>query len=410
MRTISQLNSISKFEVQDNSVAYLTVEQLKKYKEVANKFLSQDTKDIIDWLIVNNETYMSELPGSDSNDNALFGFYNSGMPSDESYKELWKKINNVVKSGRALEIPLFLTQDQFNAVVDKKISLDSIVIDLVSERSRNALVKQYQPLIWKIVNQWSSKTVLSKEDLYSAALEGFTWAMNGYGKKSPTRLKKEMNMSDDEKKQWENKLNNAMTFSQYAAYMIYTGITEAVKDESRTVRVARSAQNKEKKINGSIKAVNTVSGDSVATTNKDGNTKNIFDYIGSTNNVAKKLNDEDLQRYFKVLYDKLEQKFDRKILDIWYSYHGLNGYEKLTNKELSKKYNIGPSNITYYLYKVNSYIRKDPKMFKLINEINELMKECLNDIDREGEEFDVVYTNKLNDINDNSDLDFNEIY
>lgn len=410
MRTISQLNSISKFEVQDNSVAYLTVEQLKKYKEVANKFLSQDTKDIIDWLIVNNETYMSELPGSDSNDNALFGFYNSGMPSDESYKELWKKINNVVKSGRALEIPLFLTQDQFNAVVDKKISLDSIVIDLVSERSRNALVKQYQPLIWKIVNQWSSKTVLSKEDLYSAALEGFTWAMNGYGKKSPTRLKKEMNMSDDEKKKWENKLNNAMTFSQYAAYMIYTGITEAVKDESRTVRVARSAQNKEKKINGSIKAVNTVSGDSVTTTNKDGNTKNIFDYIGSTNNVAKKLNDEDLQRYFKVLYDKLEQKFDRKILDIWYSYHGLNGYEKLTNKELSKKYNIGPSNITYYLYKVNSYIRKDPKMFKLINEINELMKECLNDIDREGEEFDVVYTNKLNDINDNSDLDFNEIY
>lgn len=410
MRTISQLNSISKFEVQDNSVAYLTVEQLKKYKEVANKFLSQDTKDIIDWLIVNNETYMSELPGSDSNDNALFGFYNSGMPSDESYKELWKKINNVVKSGRALEIPLFLTQDQFNAVVDKKISLDSIVIDLVSERSRNALVKQYQPLIWKIVNQWSSKTVLSKEDLYSAALEGFTWAMNGYGKKSPTRLKKEMNMSDDEKKKWENKLNNAMTFSQYAAYMIYTGITEAVKDESRTVRVARSAQNKEKKINGSIKAVNTVSGDSVATTNKDGNTKNIFDYIGSTNNVAKKLNDEDLQRYFKVLYDKLEQKFDRKILDIWYSYHGLNGYEKLTNKELSKKYNIGPSNITYYLYKVNSYIRKDPKMFKLINEINELMKECLNDIDREGEEFDVIYTNKLNDINDNSDLDFNEIY
>lgn len=410
MRTISQLNSISKFEVQDNSVAYLTVEQLKKYKEVANKFLSQDTKDIIDWLIVNNETYMSELPGSDSNDNALFGFYNSGMPSDESYKELWKKINNVVKSGRALEIPLFLTQDQFNAVVDKKISLDSIVIDLVSERSRNALVKQYQPLIWKIVNQWSSKTVLSKEDLYSAALEGFTWAMNGYGKKSPTRLKKEMNMSDDEKKKWENKLNNAMTFSQYAAYMIYTGITEAVKDESRTVRVARSAQNKEKKINGSIKAVNTVSGDSVATTNKDGNTKNIFDYIGSTNNVAKKLNDEDLQRYFKVLYDKLEQKFDRKILDIWYSYHGLNGYEKLTNKELSKKYNIGPSNITYYLYKVNSYIRKDPKMFKLINEINELMKECLNDIDREGEEFDVVYTNKLTDINDNSDLDFNEIY
>lgn len=410
MRTISQLNSISKFEVQDNSVAYLTVEQLKKYKEVANKFLSQDTKDIIDWLIVNNETYLSELPGSDSNDNALFGFYNSGMPSDESYKELWKKINNVVKSGRALEIPLFLTQDQFNAVVDKKISLDSIVIDLVSERSRNALVKQYQPLIWKLVNQWSSKTVLSKEDLYSAALEGFTWAMNGYGKKSPTRLKKEMNMSDDEKKKWENKLNNAMTFSQYAAYMIYTGITEAVKDESRTVRVARSAQNKEKKINGSIKAVNTVSGDSVATTNKDGNTKNIFDYIGSTNNVAKKLNDEDLQHYFKILYDKLEQKFDRKILDIWYSYHGLNGYEKLTNKELSKKYNIGPSNITYYLYKVNSYIRKDPKMFKLINEINELMKECLNDIDREGEEFDVVYTNKLNDINDNSDLDFNEIY
>ena len=411
MKKFSKLDKekSKKFNVQDNTIGYLSVEQLKNYKEIVSKFLQKDTKDIIDWLIVNNASYISELPGADTEDNALAGFYNHGKPEKENLKELWDKIDVVIKSGRALEIPVFLTKSQFDKVINNEISLDNIVIDLVSEKGRNDVVKKYQPLIWKIVNQWAPKTVLSREDLYSSAMEGFVYAMNTYGKKSKTRLKKEKNMTDEEIKEFEKKLHGSMTFGQYAAYMVRTQITETIKDLSRTVRVSRSAQQREKKATGTIKSVNTVSGDSVVTTNKDGNTKTMFDFIGSTDDASKKLDNEDLERLWSKVYTKLESVFDKKIMDIWYSYNGVNGYAKLENKELAKKYNVVPSNITYYLSKVNNYIRKDKNVYKAMLDIYELMKECLHDQD-ENDDYDVVYTNNINDSDDYADLDMNEIY
>lgn len=413
MKTFSKLDknsSKNKFNVQDNSIGYLSVEQLKKYKETVSKFLLKDTKDIIDWLIVNNASYISELPGADTNDNALAGFYDNGKPNKDNLKELWDKIDNVVKNGRTLEIPVFLTKDQFEKIINNKISLDNVVIDLVSERGRNDVTKKYQPLIWKIVNQWAPKTVLSREDLYSAALEGFVYAMNTYGKKSKTRLKKEQNMSAEEIQEFEKKLHSSMTFGQYAAYMIRTQITETIKDLSRTVRVSRSAQQREKKATGTIKSVNTVSGDSVVTTNKDGNSKTMFDFIDSTDDTSKNLDNEDLNKLWRKVYDKLESVFDKKIMDIWYSYNGVNGYAKLENKELAKKYNVVPSNITYYLSKVNNYIRKDKNVYRAMLEIYELMKECLHDQDA-NDDYDVVYTNMVKDNDDDyTDLDMNEIY
>ena len=67
-------------------------------------------------------------------------------------------------------------------------------------------------------------------------------------------------------------------------------------------------------------------------------------------------------------------------MDIWYSFNGLNGYEKIKNKDLCAKYNMIASNITYYVHQVNAYIKKH-LMNKMLN-IYELMKECLNDWDR----------------------------
>lgn len=410
MKNLTELNNSTKnnFELQDDTINYISVGDLKKYKETTEKFLMPETRDIIDWLIVNNTTYISDLSNNDT-DNALGDFYNSGRPSKEDLRTLWNKINTVVKAGRGLEIPVFLTKDQFDKIINKELSLDSVVIDLTTEEGRNNITKKYQPLIWKIVNQWSAKTVMSREDLYSAASEGFVRAMNTYGKKSKKRIKMETNMTDAEIKDWEQRLHSSMTFGQYAAFMIRTYITETIKDLSRTVRVSRSAQQREKKTNGSIKASNTVSGDSVATTNKDGNTKTLFDFVGSSNDISKKLDNEDLENLWDKVYKKLDSVFDKKIMDIWYSYNGINGYKQLENKDLAKKYNVVPSNITYYLNKVNTYIRKDKTLFKAMSDIYELMKECLNDRDNETD-YDIIYTDNITDIQDDNDLDFNEIY
>jgi hypothetical protein len=133
----------AKLKVQSNSINYLSTSDLKKYLEVANKFLSDETRDIVNYLIVNNDTYISEL-STDDEENAISGFYNAGTPKEKNLKELYNAIDTVVKSGRILEIPTLQTKEQFNSNpsayssfniatpgfnnmgVDKGISLQSI--------------------------------------------------------------------------------------------------------------------------------------------------------------------------------------------------------------------------------------------------------------------------------------------
>ena len=83
------------FKVQSNSINYIDAEQLKKYLKVANNFIGEDTKELINWLIVNNDTYISEL-STDDDENALAGFYKSGEPAKDNLKELYKLLKNII--------------------------------------------------------------------------------------------------------------------------------------------------------------------------------------------------------------------------------------------------------------------------------------------------------------------------
>jgi thioredoxin-related protein len=58
-------------------------------------------------------------------------------------------------------------------------------------------------------------------------------------------------------------------------------------------------------------------------------------------------------------------------------------HKKLQNKEIAKKYNVANSNITYYCQKVNFFIKKNKKILDMFTELYELLKESINDHDRE---------------------------
>ena len=395
------------FDLQEDTVNYLSQKQLTDYRDITNKFLMQETRNIIEFLIENNASYISELPGADKDENALAGFYKSKMPKQEKYQQLWRDIHAVVSAGRTLEIPVFQTRDQFDAVINHKASLDEIVIDLTSEKSRNEIVEKYKPLIWKMVNSWNKKCTLSIDELYSAALEGMTWAMNYYGKGKGGKVqqRRESTLSQEELDELSKKMHSSMTFGQYAAYKIRVAILEAIKNESRTVRVAVSAQQREYKKNGSIKTNNTVSGNKTVSTDKDGNGKTMFDFIGSAEDASRELDNQDLQKLWEDIFKKLEQTFDKKIMDVWYSYNGLNGYEKMKNKEIAKKYKVVPSNISYYLNKVNNFIRTDKKLYSMISDVYELMRECLHDRDEESDEMiPVVESHQSSMFDDDEDM------
>ena len=393
MKKLSTLNEgvkpQKKLSVQSDSINYIESKDLKKYLSVADKFLSDAAKEVINYLIVNNTSYLSDL-AADDEENVLAGFYNAGMPTTDNLKELWKCIDEVVKSGRPLEIPVFQTKGQFDKIIANQSSPDTVIMDFDSEKSRNEIAKRYEPLVHKICRQYHGKSNLSYEDLLASAYEGLTYAMNNFGKKRSNK--------DDINDETVNKY----TFGQFAAYMIRFHILGTIENESRIVRISKSQQKKERTETGKISKNNSVSGDKqIGVHNSDEGNKTLFDFIDSQEYSDSSLDRQDLAKLWDNIYDKIKEKFGEKIFNIWCSFYGINGSKELKNKELADKYGVSNSSITYYCFKVNNYLQKDKEIFNMLQEVYELMKECLAEEDNRNN-LDEPYHIKTNTITDNS--------
>ena len=371
MKSLTQKKSENKnFKVQSNSINYIDEEQLKKYLKVANNFIGEDTKELINWLIVNNKTYISDL-STDDDENALAGFYKNGEPGAENLKELYKLLQGIIKSGREMEIPVFQTKTQFENIINKKVPADTVILDLESEKGRAIVAKKYEPLIHKICHQWVGKINLPYDDLVGFAYEGLTYAMNNYGKKN-----KKSTATDEAVMSY--------TFGQFAAYCILNQIKGNGVYASHLVRISPSQQKKERQEKGHNTKNFSLSGDKVVGHSNEGS-KTLFDFIGSAENSSSDIDQEDLNKLLDEAYKILEKNFSEKTMEIWYSFYGVNGHKQLSNKELAKRYNVAGSNISYYCYKVNAFILKNKEILNKFKEIKELMNECINEIDREND-------------------------
>lgn len=372
--------------LQDNTIDYISTGDLKKYLEITDKFISEPAKYVINYLIDHNSTYISEL-GNDKAENALAGFYMNGIPSDPKYKELYKNLGDVVKSGNILEIPVFQTKAQFDAIISKKSSVDTIILDFSTEKGRNAIAKRYNPLMHKICRQWLGKINLDYDQLMSVAGEGLAYAMNTYGKKNKSSKAEDENVA-------------GTTFSSYAAYCIRNAIIGWGVEDSHTIHISKTDMKKEREEKGYNTKSYTTSGDKIVGNDKEGNGKTLFDFIDAGEEDAEaNMNTQDLNKLWKEIYDELEKKFDKKMVEAWYSFNGLNGREQLKNKDIASKYDISSSNITYYCYKINQYLSSDKKMLKLLGEVYELMQECLNEEERNQHEIDETFNVNTNIIN-----------
>ena len=380
MKTLRELNEAiqaSKIKVQSDSINYISKNELEKYLEVAKGFLSDSAKNVIKYLIDNNTSYISEL-STDSDENALAGFYNSGKADSEDKKKLKIWIKDVNDSGRLLEIPVFQTKEQFDAIIGKKIAPDEIILDLKSEKGKNAVLKKYEPLIHKICKQFHGKSNLSYEDLLSVAYEAVAIAIKDYGQ---IRKKK----SSDQEEAIKN-----YTFGSFLAYSIRNLILDNIKNFSHTVRIPISQQQKEKKETGRNTKSNTVSGNKAVGHDDEGN-KSLFDFMADSSDSSSGLDQEDMKRLWKEIFSELEDEFEPKIIDMFYSFYGLNGHKQLQNKELASKYNIKPSQVTYYCFRVRNYIMTNKKILNKFKDVYELMKECQNDADRMANDNEPLY-------------------
>ena len=368
MKKITEAKVKVKFQIPEGSINYISAAELKKYLEVTNRFISDETKELVNWLIVNNDSYISDL-SNDEDENALAGFYKAGVPKKENLKELYKLLGTIIKAGKTMETPVFQTKDDFEGIINKKIAPDEVILDLGTEAGRNATAKKYEALVHMIARQWNGKLNLSYNDLLSVCYEGLAYAMNTYGKKN-----KKSKATDEAVKGY--------TFGQYAAYCIRNHVTGWGVADSHLVHIPNSQQKKERDTKGHNTRNLSISGDKSVGHDDEGS-KTMFDFMGSSTDVEDGINAEDRKKLWDNVWKILSKEFDEKTLDIWCSYWGAYDHKKLQNKEIAKKYNVANSNVTYYCQKVNQFIKKNKKILDMFTELYELLKESINDHDRE---------------------------
>lgn len=363
----------SLLEIQDDTIDYISAEQLKKYLQVADKFLSDETKELVQYLITNNSSYIKELGGKGSSENALADFYNNGPYKEPQKKEIYALIGKINKSGRLLEIPVFQTKDQFEGIINGKIAADEVIIDLTSEAGRQRVAQKYQGLCHKMAKAFKGKSNISYEDLLSSAYEGLTHAMNSYGKKSVKAIKKEKSTGEE----LDITAYKTTTFLSFAAHIIRFVILEAIKNESHLVRIPTSQQAEERKEKGHNTKNRSISGDKSVSGEEGG--KSLFDFVGGTENAGRSLDDEDIARTWEILLKELKKnaKITDVMLKCWMEFNQIGGTEKKKNKEIAAELGIVPSNVTYYCYVINNQIAKDPKLSKIARELITLYNESL---------------------------------
>ena len=84
---------------------------------------------------------------------------------------------------------------------------------------------------------------------------------------------------------------------------------------------------------------------------------------------------------------------------MWCSFWGVFGHKKLKNKEIAKKYDVVNSNVTYYCQKVNFFIKKNKKILRIFSELYDLMKESLNEKDREDDMYNRIERHQDKNLN-----------
>lgn len=401
MKKISQVINEAKkgLEIQDNTINYIPTNKLNEYVKICEKFLCPEAMEVITYLLLNNDTYVKDF-SKGSGGNALADFYDAGVPKDKELKDLYKNIGLLVKSGNLMQVPVFQTEEQFNAILKKEVAPDEVFLDLETEKGRNAVTEKYKYLIKKIVNSFHKKSAFSDEDIHGFAMIGFTEAMNKYGKSASEtqKKKKEEEYDNPEDKELAEKIKQekeaarkAYTFKSYAAYMMRIEILEGIKNQSHLVRVPISQQNREREETGRNTVSMHVSGDEVKSTDKDGKTKTLFDKIGDTETGGKGIDNEDLQKlmdqFHKLLYQKVKESNKKytdeqveKMIGMFVDKHGIFGAKELSGKEIMQKYGLkNQSEISNNQFKIRQIIYNDKRLMEILKDIQEILNEGYRD-------------------------------
>lgn len=344
-------------------------EQLRMYIDKYGKKLPQDIGFILNYALKYNlyssaifEEFMSSPKG---NVKKLAGVYN--MPEAEAV-DLWKLINGLGQAKK--QLPFFQSKREFESVLSGRKELEDLSLDLSTEKGRAAAVKQYMPLIQKIVHQYENKSSFSREELLSSALEGFTLAMNDYHSPDENYIDTGDATDMDTAEAIKQK---GQTFKQYAAWRIRYKILDDMNNLSRTVRLPKGQIKKNAETDPSAN-FNSQSIDALMSDDPD---------AVSQADRMKELSEKptaatpDEEKSWKKIFSIIDSKFTVKQASIFYKVFGLNGFEKKTGVEVAKELGCTKAYISKVVKQITTFLRDDPRTLELLQELQDMYTESL---------------------------------
>lgn len=277
--------------------------------------------------------------------NKLAEKYNIPVGEIES---LWKSLKELKSNIKLL--PQFQSQHEREALQLGKLSMDDLTIDLDTQQGRNAATKIYMPLVYKIVSQYVGKSSLSRQELMSAALQGFTDAMNDWRRDE-----------EDGKKR--------TSFKTYAGFRVQQQILNDINEFSHTLSGTNwyAAKNYGDKLDG-------ISIDGLPRDN-DGDFKQ--DHL-SLLGMEDRVNSKDDDKKWEILYKLIENYFKQRDVDIFYRYFGLKGYKREKSKDIAKSMGMSEGNIrNSVINKIIGFLKKDKRAIEILSDIQDIYNESL---------------------------------
>ena len=326
----------------------LTVEDINNYLQAVGKKIPKQVADII-YLTskykLTSQKSIDDIRNANKSQIEKVAF-NYNVPVIE-FEDLWKSLKELKTNLRLL--PQYQTASERKAFIAGKLQMSDITIDLDTSSGRNACAKQYMGMVHKIANEFVGKSRLGKPELMSAALQGFTDAMNDWRK------------NGDE---------SAVPFKTYAAYRVRQQILNDINTLSYTVKTNWYGV---QKMGSSM--LSAISLDGMP---QDENGEFKQDRLASLGtedpnyNLTK--NEED---NWADLYKIIENTFKQRDVDVFYRSFGLKGHNKEKGKDIAKSLGISPALVAGIVKEILKKLKKDPKAMEILTSLFDSYNESL---------------------------------
>ena len=271
-------------------------------------------------------------------------------------EDIWNTLSKM-KDNELRVLPQYQSAQEREGILNKKLRVSDLTIDIESDKGKRDVIKMYMPLIYKIVNQFDHKSKLTKAELMSAALMGFNDAINN----------------------WNPNIDKAVSFKTFASYCVRQQILNDINEYGHSLSGTSWYSNELAK-QGKVK-LDAMSIDAMMS---DDDEKSTIDRLPELGVEDKSKDDTE---HWKKVFKAIEDRFKVRDVDIFYRYFGLNGRKKEKSKDIAKSYGMSEGNIrNSVINKILAFLRTDKELLNILMD--------LQDIYNEGLMIEMIYMNR----------------